>query len=162
MGGTTFIGKIWSTNQFFGVFHARLCTSCLFGYRSHHCLKTLTLLLKFVSRETKESFVTKTNALLESTLISVCDVSVSIATVLSPQHKLRVKKNCPWTLKMMKSQVIEGKRKVERSSTFVLTRYLPYIASILFTRVKFTCTRTWILCSSGNPALPWRNGWATP
>ena len=59
-----------------------MCTSCLFGYRSHHCLKTLILLLKFVSRETKESFVTKTNALLESTLISVSDVSVSIATVL--------------------------------------------------------------------------------
>ena len=59
-----------------------MCTSCLFGYRSHHCLKRLILLLKFVSRETKESFVTKTNALLESTLISVSDVTVSIATVL--------------------------------------------------------------------------------
>ena len=42
----------------------------------------MILLLKFVSRETKESFVTKTNALLESTLISVSGVSVSIATVL--------------------------------------------------------------------------------
>ena len=42
----------------------------------------MILLLKFVSRETKESFVTKTNALLESTLISVSDVIVSIATVL--------------------------------------------------------------------------------
>ena len=42
----------------------------------------MILLLKFVSRETKEFFVSKTNALLGSTLISESDVSVSIATVL--------------------------------------------------------------------------------
>ena len=42
----------------------------------------MILLLKFVSRETKESFVSKTSALLGSTLISESDVSVSIATVL--------------------------------------------------------------------------------
>ena len=40
----------------------------LFRYRSHHFLKTLILLFKFVSRETKESFVTKNNALLAGTL----------------------------------------------------------------------------------------------
>ena len=120
-----------------------MCTSCLFGYRSHHCLKTLILLLKFVSRETKESFVSKTSALLGSTLISESDVSVSIATVL-PAAQVKGQKKLSVNVKneMIKSQVIEGKRKVERSSTFVLTRYLPYIASILFTRVKFTCTRT--------------------
>ena len=52
----------------------------------------MILLLKFVSRETKESFVTKTNALLESTLISVSGVSVSIATVL-PAAQVKGQKN---------------------------------------------------------------------
>ena len=32
--------------------------------------------------------------------------------------------------------------KVWRGSTFTFTRDLPYIASILFSRVKFTCVRT--------------------
>ena len=31
--------------------------------------------------------------------------------------------------------------KIERGSTFTIARDLPYIASILFTRVKFTCVR---------------------
>ena len=31
---------------------------------------------------------------------------------------------------------------VDRGLTFTFTRDLPYIASILFTRVKFTCART--------------------
>ena len=36
---------------------------------------------------------------------------------------------------------------VERGSTFSFTRGLPYIVSISFTRVKFTCVRTekWML-----------------
>ena len=33
--------------------------------------------------------------------------------------------------------------KVEEGSTFTLTRNLPYIVSIVFTRVKFTCVRTY-------------------
>ena len=43
--------------------------------------------------------------------------------------------------------------KVERGSTFTYTRDLPYIVSILFTRVKFTCLRTEKLRGSGNPPL---------
>ena len=45
--------------------------------------------------------------------------------------------------------------KVERGSTFMFTRDLPYIVSILFTRVKFTCVhvRTEKLRDSGNPRL---------
>ena len=43
--------------------------------------------------------------------------------------------------------------KVERGSTFTFTRDLPYIVSISFTRVKFTCVRTEKLCDSGNPPL---------
>ena len=43
--------------------------------------------------------------------------------------------------------------KVERGSTFTYTRDLPYIVSILFMRVKFTCVRTEKLCDSGNPPL---------
>ena len=33
--------------------------------------------------------------------------------------------------------------KVEEGSTFALTRNLPYIVSIVFTCVKFTCVRTY-------------------
>ena len=40
------------------------------------CLQTLSLLFKFVTSGTKESFVTRTNALLVGTLISIGDVSV--------------------------------------------------------------------------------------
>ena len=44
--------------------------------------------------------------------------------------------------------------KVERGSTFAFTRGLPYnIASILFTRVKFTHVRTLKLRNSGNQPL---------
>ena len=40
--------------------------------------------------------------------------------------------------------------KVEPRSTFTFTHDLPYIASILFTQVKFTCVRTEKLRDSGN------------
>jgi len=40
--------------------------------------------------------------------------------------------------------------KVERGSTFTLTRDLPYIVFILFTRVNFTCVRTSNIRDSGN------------
>ena len=43
-----------------------------------------------------------------------------------------------------------GNVKVERSSTFSFTRDLPYIVSILLTRVKFTCVSTQKLRDSGN------------
>ena len=43
--------------------------------------------------------------------------------------------------------------KVERGSTFTYTRDLPYIVSILFSRVKFSCVRTEKLCDSGSPRL---------
>ena len=36
-------------------------------YRRHHCLPTLVLLFKFLTRETKGSFVTSTNALMVGT-----------------------------------------------------------------------------------------------
>ena len=42
------------------------------------------------------------------------------------------------------------KVKVELRSTFTFTRDLPYIASISFTRVKFTWVRTEKLRDSGN------------
>ena len=47
--------------------------------RKHRCLQTLFLVFKFVTKETRESFVTRTNALLVGTFISIDDVSVSIA-----------------------------------------------------------------------------------
>ena len=50
-------------------------------YRRHRGLETLFLLFRFVTRETIESFVSRTNALLVSTLISIGDVGVSIAIV---------------------------------------------------------------------------------
>ena len=40
--------------------------------------------------------------------------------------------------------------KVERGSTFTFPRDLPYIVSILFTRVNFTCIRTKNFRDSGN------------
>ena len=40
--------------------------------------------------------------------------------------------------------------KVERGSTFTFSRDLPYIVSILFTRVNFTCIRTKKIRDSGN------------
>ena len=40
--------------------------------------------------------------------------------------------------------------KVQRGSTFTYTRDTPYIFSILFTRVKFTCLRTEKLREGGN------------
>ena len=43
--------------------------------------------------------------------------------------------------------------KVERGSIFTFTRDLPYIASILCTRAKLTCMRTYKLRDSGNPPL---------
>ena len=43
--------------------------------------------------------------------------------------------------------------KVERGSTFTFTRDLPYIASVIFTRVKITCARTKKLRDSGNQPL---------
>ena len=47
-----------------------------------HCLHTLSLLFKFVTSEAIESFVSRTNALLVGTLISIRDVSVIIATLI--------------------------------------------------------------------------------
>ena len=43
------------------------------------CLQTLFLVFNFTTSETKKSFVTRTNALLVDTFISIDDVSVSIA-----------------------------------------------------------------------------------
>ena len=43
--------------------------------------------------------------------------------------------------------------RLERGSTLTFTRDAPYIVSILFTRVKFTCVRTCKLRDSGNPPL---------
>ena len=40
--------------------------------------------------------------------------------------------------------------KVEQGSTFTFTRDLPYIVSISFTRVYFTCVRTEKLRDSGS------------
>ena len=45
------------------------------------------------------------------------------------------------------------KVKVERGSSLMFTRDPPYFASILLTRVKFTCVRTEKLRDSGNPPL---------
>lgn len=47
---------------------------------SCHCLQTLPLLFKFVTSKAIESFVSRTNERLVGTLISIRDVSVSIAT----------------------------------------------------------------------------------
>ena len=45
------------------------------------------------------------------------------------------------------------KVKVERGSSLMFTRDLPYFAYILLTRVKFTCVRTEKLRDSGNRPL---------
>lgn len=47
---------------------------------SCHCLQTLPLFFKFVTSKAIESFVSRTNARLVGTLISIRDVSMSIAT----------------------------------------------------------------------------------
>ena len=54
----------------------------MFVRHFNHCLHTLSLLFKFVTRETIESFVSRTNALLVGTLISIRDVSVIVATLI--------------------------------------------------------------------------------
>ena len=43
--------------------------------------ETLLLLLKFVAREIKESFVSRTNVLLVGTLISIGDVGFSMVII---------------------------------------------------------------------------------
>ena len=48
---------------------------------------------------------------------------------------------------------VELKREVEWGSTFTFTRYLSYIASILFAKVNFTHVRTLKLRDRGNPPL---------
>ena len=53
-------------------------------YRRHQRLQTLYLLLELVTSEKNESFVSRTNALLVGTLISLGDFSVSIATRRTP------------------------------------------------------------------------------
>jgi len=50
--------------------------------RQYHCLQTSFLLFKFVSSGTKESFVTRTSAVLVGTLISIGDVSVNFTIQL--------------------------------------------------------------------------------
>ena len=52
--------------------------------------------------------------------------------------------------------------KVEPRSTFTFTRGLSYIASILFTRVKFSRVRTEKLCDSGNQTLSARPNGVRP
>ena len=47
--------------------------------RRHHRLQTLFLVFNFTTSETNKSFVTRTNALLVDTFISIDDVSMSIA-----------------------------------------------------------------------------------
>ena len=67
-------------------------------YRRPHCLQTLFLLFKFVAGETKESFHSKTNALLVGILISICDVSWSFdclhVTLLCNAWKSDTKATC--------------------------------------------------------------------
>ena len=53
-------------------------------YRRHQRLQTLFLLLELVTSEKNESLVSRTNALLVGTLISLGDFSVSIATRRTP------------------------------------------------------------------------------
>ena len=48
-------------------------------YRRNHCLQTLFLLFECVTRETRESFASRTYALLARTLVSIGDVSLSVA-----------------------------------------------------------------------------------
>ena len=53
-------------------------------YRRHQRLQTLFLLLELVTSEKNESLVSRTNALLVGTLISLGDFSVSIAVRRTP------------------------------------------------------------------------------
>ena len=48
-------------------------------YRRNHCLQTLFLLFECLTRETRESFASRTYVVLVGTLISIDDVSLSIA-----------------------------------------------------------------------------------
>ena len=50
-----------------------------FGWNLHVQETTLFLLFKFVTSQTKESFVSRTNALLVGTFLSIDDIRVSIA-----------------------------------------------------------------------------------
>ena len=52
------------------------------------------LLFKFRTSETKASFVSRTNALLVGTLISIGDDSMSIAIVLAKQTTRRIRILC--------------------------------------------------------------------
>ena len=70
--------------------------------------KTLFLLFKYVTSETKEFFATKTNALLVGTLISVDYVCVSIALAVAKGRKVykNHKENTNFTLPLAEIRVL--------------------------------------------------------
>ena len=55
-------------------------------YSDTHCLQTNLLIFKFANHRTKESFVSTANNLLVGTLMTIDDVTVSIAIVTSVQR----------------------------------------------------------------------------
>ena len=70
-------------NQPFWFGSSSYCAQYFFMSVRLATVRTLLFLFKFVTSETKESFVTRTNGSLVGALISIGDVSVSIAIVTS-------------------------------------------------------------------------------
>ena len=69
-----------------GVFHLQKNSEN--SYSDTHCLQTTLLIFKFANRRTKESFVTATNKPLVGTLMTIGDVTVSIAIGNSGNFRL--------------------------------------------------------------------------
>ena len=67
-------------NQSYPNYPRNRCAESLYSYQ---CWQTLFLSFKFVTSETKETFVSRTGELLIGTLMSVYDVSLTIAMVHS-------------------------------------------------------------------------------
>ena len=103
-------------------------------YRRHHCLQTLFFLFKFVTSETKESFVTRTNASLVGGLISIGDVSVSIAIHVVPYFK-----TVNWILAAgrVRERYIRKGNKKQNKSNGELDLYLPNISVCNFATQTF-------------------------
>ena len=126
-----FFNTLNPLNQPFWCGSSSYCAKCFFlsarlairyYNRRHHCLQTLFFLFKFVTSETKESFVTRTNASLVGALISVGDVSVVI-------HVVPYFKTVNWILALgrVRERYIrkgnKNRNKIERLTWFIFTQY---------------------------------------
>ena len=97
-------------------------------------MQTLFFLFKFVTSETKESFVTRTNASIVGGLISIGDVSVSIAIHVVPYFK-----TVNWILAAgrVRERYIRKGNKKQNKSNGELDLYLPNISVCNFATQTF-------------------------